>query len=488
MNSPLRRLSVVMMLMVFALMGSATYVQFFQADSLNADQRNVRTLYKQYGQDRGPIVVAGEAIAESEPVDDAFGYQRVYTDGPLYAPITGWYGMYQMTGLERASNSVLNGTDDSLLLARLRALFTGAENDGGSVELTIDPAAQQAAWDALDGRNGAAVAIDPSTGAVLAMVSSPSFDPNDLAGHSSTEVDEAYNDLLEDPDNPLFNRAIGGDLYAPGSSFKLIDLAMLLQSGDYEPDTMVEAPTEYRLPGTSDTYIRNPGGLACGNGEVTLEYALQVSCNTPFAMLAVEHGEEALAEQAEAFGFGQRLNIPLPVTPSVLGEDLNDAHLAMTAIGQFDVRVTPLQMAMVSAAVANDGELMTPYLIATERGPDLRVTRRADPSVFSEPVSAETAATMTDMMINVVENGTGQAARISGVQVAGKTGTAETGVEGPEGTVQPNAWFTSFAPADDPQVAVAVVLEGTEDLGAAGTGGAVAAPVARQIMQAVLDQ
>src|SRR5699024_7281721 len=274
MNSPLRRLSVVMMLMVFALMGSATYVQFFQADSLNADQRNVRTLYKQYGQDRGPIVVAGEAIAQSEPVDDAFGFQRVYTDGPLYAPITGWYGMYQMTGLERASNSVLNGTDDSLLLARLRALFTGAENDGGSVELTIDPAAQQAAWDALDGRNGAAVAIDPSTGAILAMVSSPSFDPNDLAGHSSTEVDEAYNELLEDPDNPLFNRAIGGDLYAPGSSFKLIDLAMLLETGDYQPDTMVEAPTESLLPGTEDTYIRNPGGLACGNGEVTLEYAL----------------------------------------------------------------------------------------------------------------------------------------------------------------------------------------------------------------------
>ncbi|WP_022917358.1 peptidoglycan D,D-transpeptidase FtsI family protein [Ruania albidiflava] len=488
MNAPLRRLSVVMMLMFFALMGAATYVQFFQADSLNADPRNVRTLYKQYGQDRGPIVVAGESIAYSEPVDDAFGFQRVYTDGPLYAPITGWYGMYQMTGLERASNSVLNGTDDSLLLARLRALFTGAENDGGSVELTIDPAAQQAAWEALDGRNGAAVALDPSTGAILAMVSSPSFDPNDLAGHSSTDVDAAYSELLEDPDNPLYNRAIGGDLYAPGSSFKLIDLAMLLETGDYQPDTVVEAPTEYRLPGTQDTYIRNPGGLACGDGEVPLEYALQVSCNTPFAMLAVEHGEEALAEQAEAFGFGQRLNIPLTVTPSVLGQDLDDAQLAMTAIGQFDVRVTPLQMAMVSAAVANDGELMTPHLVATERGPDLRVTRRADPSVLSEPISAETAATMTDMMVNVVDNGTGQAAGISGVQVAGKTGTAETGVEGPEGTVQPNAWFTAFAPADDPQVAVAVVLEGTEELGAAGTGGTVAAPVAREIMQAVLDQ
>lgn len=489
MNSPLRRLSVVMLVMFFALMGSATYVQFVQADSLNADARNVRTLYEDYGRDRGPIVVNGEAIALSEPVDDAFGFQRVYTEGPLYAPVTGWYGMYQMTGLERATHSVLNGTDDSLLLARIRALFTGAENNGGSVELTIDPAAQQAAWDALDGRNGAAVAIDPSTGAILAMVTSPSFDPNELAGHTSSEVDAAYAGLLEDPDNPLFNRAIAGDLYAPGSSFKLIDLAMLLETGDYEPDTMVPAPTEYLLPGTQDTYIRNPGGATCGSGdEATLEYALQVSCNTPFAMLAVEHGQDALAEQAEAFGFGQRLSIPLSVTPSVFGEDLDDAQLAMSAIGQFDVRTTPLQMAMVSAAVANDGQLMTPYLVATERGPDLQVTRQADPTVFAEPISSETAATMTDLMVNVVDNGTGQNARISGVQVAGKTGTAETGVEGPDGVVAPNAWFTAFAPADDPQVAVAVMLEGDEELGAAGTGGTVAAPVAREIIEAVLEE
>lgn len=488
MNSPLRKLSVVIIVMFFGLMGGATWVQYFQADSLNADSRNVRTLYQSHGQDRGPIVVAGEAIANSKTVDDAFGYQRVYTDAEMYAPITGWYGMYQMTGLERARNAVLNGTDSSQLFARLRALFTGVENKGGTVELTIDPAAQKAAWDALDGRNGAAVAIDPDTGAILAMVSSPSYDPNKLSAHDSSAVQEYYDKLLDDEDNPLYNRAIGGDLYAPGSAFKLIDLAMLLETGDYEPDTQVPAPTQYLLPGTSDTYIHNPGGGPCGGETVTLQHALTVSCNTPFAKLAVEHGQDALREQAEAFGFGQRLSIPLQVTPSTLGDIENDAQLAMTAIGQYSVRMTPLQMAMISAAVANEGTLMTPHLVATERGPDLHVTREADPSVFAEPISSETAETMTQMMLDVVKNGTGQAAQISGVDVAGKTGTAEIGVEGPSGVTTPNAWFTSFAPADDPEVAVAVMLEGTEELGAAGTGGHVAAPVAKQIMQAVLEK
>lgn len=488
MNSPLRKLSVVIIVMFFALLGGATWVQYFQADSLNADSRNVRTLYESRGQERGPIVVDGEAIAASTPADDAFGYQRSYTDGPMYAPITGWYGMYQMTGLERARNSVLNGTDSSQLLARMRALFTGVDNDGGTVELTIDSAAQQAAWDALDGRKGAAVALDPNTGAILAMVSSPSYDPNELAAHDSATVQDYYEQLTNDADNPLSNRAIAGDLYAPGSAFKLLDLATLLESGDYEPDTEVPAPTKYLLPGTSDTYIRNPGGGPCGGDTVTLQHALTVSCNTPFAKLAVEQGEDALRDQTQAFGFEERLSVPLQVTPSSLGDIENDAQLAMSAIGQYNVRVTPLQMAMVSAAVANDGTLMTPHLVATERGPDLQVSREADPTTFAEPISSQTAETMTQMMTEVVDNGTGQAAQISGVDVAGKTGTAEVGVEGPEGVTTPNAWFTAFAPADDPQIAVAVMIEGNEELGAAGTGGHVAAPVARQIMQAVLQR
>lgn len=484
MNAPLRRLSVVVVIMFFALMANATWVQYGQAGALNDDPRNTRSIYREYGQDRGPIVVAGNPIATSTPVDDAFGFQRAYSDGPLYAPVTGYFSVsLQATGIERAENDILNGSDSSLLISRIQDLFTGGSQQGGSVELTIDPDAQQAAWDALGNQRGAVVALDPRTGAILAMVSKPSYDPNLLASHDTRAVQESWQELLDEEDDPLINRSIAGNLYPPGSTFKLIDLAMVLESGEYEPDSEVPAPTEYTPPGTS-TPIRNPGGAVCGDGTTaTLTEALRVSCNTPFSSLAVEFGEDALAEQADAFGWGQDLSVPMRVTPSVFGTDLDDPALAQSAIGQRDVRATPLQMAMVSAAIANDGELMTPYLVQTERGPNLAVTGRAEPSTFSRPISAATATQMTEMMTNVVANGTGTPAQIPGVAVAGKTGTAQSGQEG----VAPSAWFTSFAPADDPQVAVAVVVEEGGDLGNEATGSRVAAPVAAAVMRAVLD-
>lgn len=484
MNSPLRRLSVVVLAMFVLLMGNATWVQYGPpAGALNDDPRNVRTIYREFGRDRGPIVVAGDQVAYSEAVDDPFGFQRIYTDGPLYAPVTGHFSIvFQSTGVERYANDVLNGTDASLLLQRIQQLFTGGSQQGGSVELTIDPAAQQAAWDLLGDQRGAVVALDPRTGAILAMVSKPSYDPSVLAGHSTSAVNEAWQELLEDPDDPMVNRTIAGDLYPPGSTFKLVDLAMILESGEYTPDSEVPAPTEYTPPGTS-TPIRNPGGAVCGNGTTaTLTEALRVSCNTPFSSLAVQMGADALQEQAEAFGFNQDLEVPMRVTPSVFPSDLNDPQLAQSAIGQFDVRATPMQMAMVSAAIANDGVLMTPYLVATERGPNLDVTGTAEPTVFSRPISAATASMMTEMMVNVVDNGTGYPAQIAGVEVAGKTGTAQSGIEG----VAPSAWFTAFAPADDPQVAVAVVVEEGGDLGNEATGSRVAAPIAAGVIQAVL--
>lgn len=480
MNAPLRKLSVVVLVMFFALMGSATWVQYGQANSLNNDPRNVRTIYREYGRDRGPIVVAGNEIASSTPVDTPFGFQRVYSDGPLYAHATGYFSIFQMTGIERATNGVLSGTDDSLLWSRIRSLFTGSQQQGGSVELTLDPAAQQAAWDALGDQNGAVVALDPNTGAILAMVSKPSYDPNDLAGHSTGEVNDVYADLIDDEGNPLINRAIGGNLYAPGSTFKLIDVAMLLESGDYDAQTQVPAPAELELPQTSHV-IRNPGQGPCTDADtVTLEYALQVSCNTPFAALAMELGDDALREQAEAFGFGQDLSIPMDVTPARFPAEPNEAQTAMSAIGQYDVRVSPLQMAMVSAAVANDGVIMTPYLVATERGPNLQVTGTANPSEFAQPISASTAAQMTDLMVNVVDNGTGQPAQIAGVDVAGKTGTAESGTDAAQ-----HAWFTAFAPAQAPQVAVAVVVEHGGAQGDEASGATAAAPIARAVIEAV---
>ncbi|MGC0252565.1 peptidoglycan D,D-transpeptidase FtsI family protein [Pseudactinotalea sp. Z1748] len=483
MNTPLRRLSVVVLVMFLALMGGATWVQYGQAGDLNDDPRNVRTVYRDYGRDRGPIVVAGNEVAHSTPVDTPFGFQRVYSDGPLYAHATGYFSMFQMTGIERASSSVLSGTDDSLLWSRIRSLFTGSQQQGGSVELTLDPAAQEAARDALGDQQGAVVALDPRTGAILAMVSTPSFDPNDLAVHSSAQVNETYNELVADEANPLINRAIGGGLYAPGSVFKLVDAAMLLESGEYDPDSQVPAPAELELPQTSHV-IRNPGGGPCtAEDTVTLTYALQQSCNTPFSALAMEFGEDALAEQAEAFGFGRDLDIPMGVTPSRFPDGMDQAQLAMSAIGQYDVRVSPLQMAMVSAAIANDGVLMTPHLIGTERGPNLQVTSSTEPEEFSRPISASTAADLREMMLSVVESGTGTPAQIPNVAVAGKTGTAESGTDAPQ-----HAWFTAFAPAQNPQVAVAVVIEHGGADGDEAYGGRSAGPIARAVIQAVVEQ
>lgn len=480
MNTPLRRLSVVVIAMFVALMAAATWTQFFQAATLNADSRNVRTLYREFDNSRGPIVIAGEPVASSTEVDDAFKYQRSYTNGPLFAPVTGFYSVvYGRTGIERAKNDVLTGTSDSLFLSRVQDLFTGRQPRGSSVELTIDPAVQQAAWDALGDQRGAVVALDPTTGAILAMVSRPSYDPNVLAGHTTTAVNDAYRALLDDPSDPLVNRAIE-ETYFPGSTFKLIDAAAALEAG-MTTDTQLAAPQSLPLPGTTAT-ISNFGGSSCGPGEtVSLAEALRISCNTAFAQLGMDLGAEALQAQAEAFGFNSGLEVPLTVTPSLFPAPLNEPQTAQSAIGQYDVRATPLQMALVSAAVANGGTQMTPYLVQTVRNPDLDVIDEASPEVMGNPVSPATAAALRDMMVDVVESGSGTSARISGVQVAGKTGTAETTAQDP-----PHAWFTAFAPAETPRVAVAVVVENGGSLGNEATGGRLAAPIARAVIEAVL--
>jgi peptidoglycan glycosyltransferase len=485
-NTPLRRLATVVVGMFVILMGGATWVQFVQADALNNDGRNVRTLYREFGRARGPIVVAGEAVASSAPVDDAFKYQRSYANGELYAPVTGFYSIvHRGTMLERAENDVLNGQADSLFLSRLQDLVTGKQPQGSSIELTIDPAAQQAAWDALGNQRGAVVALDPTTGAILALVSKPSFDPNQLATHDSVAANAAYQALVAAEGDPLENKAIQGRTYAPGSTFKLVTAAAALESGRATPETLLTAPDELALPQTSAT-IKNYGGSSCGSGgQTTLADALRVSCNTAFAQLGLDLGADALHDQAVKFGFeNDDQNVPMQVTPSNFPDDVNAPNTAFSALGQFEVRATPLQMAMVSAAIANGGELMDPYLVQTVRTADLDVVREAKPSRLSQAVSPATATALRDMMIGVVQNGSGTAARISGVQVAGKTGTAQTGRD----DEAPHAWFTAFAPADAPQVAVAVVVENGGAVGNEATGGKVAAPVAKAVIEAVLGQ
>lgn len=490
MNAPLRRVAVVMVAMFGVLMIALTVIQYGQAPSLNADTRNVRSIYAENGRNRGPILVAGEPVAESVPVDSPYRYLRTYPQGPLYAPVTGYSSVvFGRSGIERAENEVLNGSASVLWRQRLIDLVTGRSTQGGSVELTIDPAVQRAAYDALGGREGAVVALDTETGAVLALVSTPSFDPNVLAGHDTAEVDAAWKELLADPGAPLENRAIAGKTYAPGSTFKLIDVAALLSTGEYTPETRVPAPDAFQLPGSSKV-IHNPGGERCDDGETaTLQMALRKSCNTPFAALMIELGPQALKDQAAKFGFGSPLDIPLPVTPSRLGDELDvPSVLGQSAIGQQSVRVTPMQMAMVAAGIANDGVVMKPYLVATERDANLSVVATTSPRELSTAVTPEVAEQIKGMMVDVVANGTGRAAAIPGVTVAGKTGTAESGVDDGTAASNPHAWMVAFAPAEAPRVAVAalVVNGGTPGQGEY-TGAQLAGPIVRSVLQAALE-
>ncbi|MBX3091102.1 MAG: penicillin-binding protein 2 [Cryobacterium sp.] len=479
MNRELKRVSGAILIMFVALLCSTTTIAVFQVDNLRADSRNVRTLYDSYSAERGPILVAGNPIAESKPSDDQYKFQRVYTDPEMYAPITGYFTLNQGTvGIEGALNDYLSGTANDQFLAKVNAILTGQTPKGAAVELTIDPVAQKAAWDALGSNSGAVVAIDPRTGAILAMVSKPSYDPNRLASHKSTDVISAYNQLLNSSANPLINRTISGDLYHPGSVFKLVVASAALDSGKFTPESRFPNPARLQLP-LSDSYITNAGGGTCGPGKtVTLADALRLSCNIPFAEIGSAVGEDELRAYAKAYGFSSSLDIPMPVTASTIPESLDAPQLMLSSFGQANVRVTPLQIAMVSAAIANRGVVMKPTLVKSIIAPDLTVIQPFQPTVLSAPITPESSATLTQMMVNNVNNGAASNGRINGVDVAGKTGTAQNG----EGRLL-TLWFTGFAPANDPRIAVAVVVENGTSF-----GNAVAAPIARKVIEAVLNK
>jgi penicillin-binding protein A len=483
-NAPVRRLSLVVATLFASLLVSTTLIQYVFAADLNARPDNRRTLLSTYARERGDILVGQTPIAESTPSDDQFKYQRVYPQGPLYAHVTGFYSFYgAVGGLEQAENAFLSGSSDKLFYRRVSDLFTGRRPQGANVETTLDARVQEAASEAMEGITGGAVALDPRTGAILAMVSHPTFDPNDVAGHDLEAVGENYDELNAAEGQPLVNRTIGGDLYPPGSVFKVVTAAAALSTGDYDEDTVLPGPAVLDLPQTSAD-LPNAFDGPCGpNSEVTFTEALAVSCNTAFARVGMDIGAEALQAQAAKFGFGDSITIPMRVTPSTVPAEMNMPQLAQASIGQYDVRATPLQMAMVAAGVANDGVVMRPYLVQSIIGSDLSVIESADEQELSQAVTQDVAAQLTRMMVAVVEDGSGKRAQIPGVEVAGKTGTAQHG----EGR-QAHAWFISFAPADDPEIAVAVIAEDGGVAGSEAGGGAVAAPIARSIMEARLDQ
>ncbi len=483
MNNPIRRLSTVVALLFASLLLSSTYIAFVDAGALKTKPGNRRTLLADFNRERGPILVAGAPVVRSVASDDELKYQRTYADGPLYAQLTGYYSFVYGAGrgVENGENSVLSGSSDEFFYRRMVDLVTGRQQQGAAVELTVDPAAQRAAAEALGDQRGAVVALDPRTGAILALVSSPTYDPNELASHDVRAVQRAYSGLLGDDGDPLVDRAIGGDLYPPGSTFKIVTAAAALSTGRYTQDSELPGPARLDLPQTTATLPNDFSGSCGPNDRVSFVRAMQISCNTAFGSLGLALGGDALREQAAKFGFGERLTIPMPVTPSTVPAGMNPPQSAQAAIGQYDVRVTPLQMAMVSAAVANQGVVMTPYAVRAVRSPDLDVIEQTQPQELSTAVTPEVAAQLTTMMEAVVSDGTGTRAQIPGVTVAGKSGTAQQGPGRP-----PHAWFTAFAPADDPQVAVAVVVEDGGVAGNEAAGGRVAAPVAKAVLEAVL--
>jgi penicillin-binding protein A len=472
-NAPLRKVAISILVLFTLLIINVNYIQVVRSDELRENTGNTRQLAEEYSRERGSIVVAGTEVALSTPTDDRLKYLRQYPAAELYAPVTGYYSVvYNSTGIEKAENDLLAGSDPRLTLRRIADLFTGRDPAGGNVELTLDPAVQQAAMTGLEGVTGAVVALDPSTGAILGLASTPSFDPNQLSSHDPAAI-RAYRESLTD--DQLTNQAIS-QRYSPGSIFKVVVSAAALATGDYTPQTPIPAPDVLTLPGTSTT-MENFDGESCNGGaDQPLIDALTISCNTAFAQLGIDLGEESVRDMAEAFGIDEQgFKMPLTVAPSKLGDIENDAQLGVSSIGQQDVQLTPMQAAMIASAVANDGRLMKPYLVSQVQAPDLTVVDKTDPEEMSTPVSPEVAAQLTEMMVSVVNNGTGRRARIDGVQVAGKTGTAEN-------SANDHTWFIGFAPADDPKIAVAVFVRN-----GGRTGGDISAPIAKTVIQAYLD-
>lgn len=488
MNRPIRVLSVVCLILFMALLLNATYVQFVQADSLNARNGNKRVIDEEFSRERGPILVAGEPIAESVPSGDEFRFQRKYNDTDLYAKLTGYFAyVFGRGALENSQNPILSGSDNRLFVNRVVDLLANNQPKGGSVELTIDPIAQKTAESSLSslGKNtkGAVVALDPKTGAILAMVDKPTYNPNDLATHDLDKAQDAWDRLQDDEDQPMLNRSTQLIL-PPGSTFKLVTAAAAIEELGLNADSKVKGGSRLTFPGIDYT-LRNSGGGNCGGDSITLTRALMVSCNVTFGDLALKVGEEKLRERAEAFGFGVDSLSGLTMNPAqfkVTGETLEKPQLAQSGVGQFEVAASPLQMALVAAGVANDGEVMKPYVVQTVRAPNLSVLERAEPERQSRAMRKSTANTLTKMMVRTVDSGTASSARISGVDVAGKTGTAQSSQDR-----SPYAWFVAFAPADDPKIAVAVLVEAAEGVGEV-SGGRLAGPIARSVVEAVLNR
>jgi peptidoglycan glycosyltransferase len=478
MNQPVRRLAAALFLAFAVLILDVTYLQVVAGPRYRDDARNPRVIASRTGKERGLILSADEQILAQSVADpdDPQRFSRVYPEGDLYAHLVGFSSLnFGDDGLELAYADELRSKRD-LTVSDLLSALLGGDLRPKSIRLTINHGLQQVAYSALGNQRGSVVAIRPDTGEVLAMVSKPSFDPNLFLGVDAIATREL---LLADPSEPLANRSTNRT-YPPGSTFKVIVTAAAIESGVAGPDTLLPDPVELELPGTSEV-IRNFDRQTCGDGtEVTLQTAFRRSCNTVFAELGLLLGAEALTTEAETFGFNQDTPFELPVLnsffpqPSEFSNDL--PALAQSAIGQRDVRATPLEMALVAAAIANDGIIMEPSLVSHIFDAEGDVISENEPALLQRAVSPSSADIISDLMERVVASGTGTRATVPNVRVAGKTGTAETGV-GP-----PHVWFIGFAPVEQPTIALAVLVESGGEAGENATGGSVAAPIAQEIL------
>ncbi|MFF5054351.1 peptidoglycan D,D-transpeptidase FtsI family protein [Micromonospora sp. NPDC000663] len=495
MNAPLRRVGVVVIVLFGLLFANLNWIQAYKADEYRTSDYNGRVQVADYKIKRGNIEAGGTALATSKETTGKLKFLRTYPGGAKYAHVLGYKPVNLADrGIEQVENDFLAGTSDQLIGDRFKDMFTGDQTGGGNVLLTLSKRAQDVAYDQMrnnqvGAKRGAAIAIDPSTGAVQALVSMPSFDPNPLASHDTDEAAAAFNKLEQDPERPLNNRALGETL-PPGSTFKIVVAAAALENG-VTKNTPIPAGSSYTPP-TSGEPIRNAAPSICPESQVTLMEAVTESCNTGFAQLGVRLGANALKEKARQFGFeqedltvGQLGEGGLPTAASRTGTIQNTdggddpAALAQSSIGQRDVRMTPLEGAMIAGSVANNGKQMRPYLVRQLLAPDRTTSYyTANARELRQPVTPQVASDLRDMMVSVVQNGTGRKAAISGYKVGGKTGTAQSAPDRPD-----HGWFIGFAldKNDKPVSAVCVVLE------QAGSGGsAEAARIAGQIMRAAI--
>lgn len=484
MTKPIRFVGVLILGMFLLLFAASTFVQFINRDELESNAFNRRAQLNEYEVQRGPILVDGTPIVTSVPIDNDYKWQRKYLEPELYAAVTGYYTLGQgSAGVERGLNKELSGRADSQFFSYLQRLFTGKHPAGSAVELTLDPVAQKAAFEAMGNYEGAIVVMDATSGDILAMVSTPSYNPNALASHNYDEVSSAYKALEADPQKPLENRATGGRMDPPGSTFKLVVAASAIENGIVTPDAPLPNPSEFQLPGSTAVVYNPEHGSPCGPGETTtLREAIRRSCNIPFAQLAIELGQDKLMRTAEGFGFNHRFELPVATDASIFPtQPMDSAQLGLTGFGQFDLRATPLQMAAVSASMINGGAVMDPSLVSRILTPELQEIEGPKETVFKRPISAQTADTMRDLMIDSVKNGYAQDASVDGAIVGGKTGTAQNGDNAPY-----SLWYTGFAQKNNKNLAIAVVIQNDGGKGSHQTS-ALAVEVGQRVMKAVLS-